>query len=112
RAQHMSVIGLEALVEQVAAFDAIPLDTQLALLRHALDHRDALQAQVEPTVQAWLKRDLRALSHINRTVERGNPELARHYAILTRHVVEGRSALMAYRLYLPLTRRGVFVAVG
>jgi uncharacterized protein len=112
RTKHMSVIGLEALVEQVAAFDAIPLDTQLALLRHALDHRDALQAQVEPTVRAWLKRDLTALSHINRTIERGDPQLARHYALLTRHVVDGRSALMAYRLYLPLKRGGVFVAVG
>jgi uncharacterized protein YbaP (TraB family) len=112
RARHMSVMGLEALVEQVAAFDAIPLDTQLALLRHALDHRDALQAQVEPTIRAWLERDLRALSRINRAIEQGDPELARHYAILTRHVVDGRSALMAHRLYLPLKRGGVFVAVG
>jgi uncharacterized protein YbaP (TraB family) len=112
RARHMSVIGLEALVEQVAAFDAIPLDTQLAILRYALDHRDALQAQVEPTIRAWLERDLKALARINRAIERGDPELARHYALLTRHVVDGRTALMAYRLYLPLRRGGVFVAVG
>jgi len=112
RTRHMSVIGLEALVEQVAAFDAIPLDTQLAILRHALDHRDALQAQVEPTIRAWLERDLTGLARVNRAIERGDPELARHYAVLTRHVVDGRTALMAYRLYLPLKRGGVFVAVG
>jgi len=30
-------------------FDRLPLDTQVELLRHALDHRDELAAMIEPT---------------------------------------------------------------
>ncbi len=112
RERRMTMIGLESLEEQVAALDAIPLDTQLALLRHALGHRAELEATVEPTIQAWRARDLVALARINRAVAGGDPELARHYATLTRALVEGRSVLMAYRLFLPLKRGGVFVAVG
>jgi hypothetical protein len=32
--------------------------------------------------------------------------------VLTQQLVVNRSALMAYRLFLPLRRGGVFVAVG
>ena len=106
------IIGLESLEEQVAAFDAIPSDTQLALLQHAVDHRDELDAEVEPTLRAWLDRDLASLSRITVSMGKGDPELARHYAVLTRHIIDGRSALMAHRLFLPLRRGRVFVAVG
>jgi len=112
RERRLMMIGLESLEEQVAALDAIPLDTQLALLRHSLGHRAELEATVEPTIQAWRSRDLAALARINRAVAGGDHELARHYATLTRTLVEGRSALMAHRLFLPLRRGRVFVAVG
>src|SRR5258708_6406145 len=36
RERRMAMLGLESLEEQVAALDPLPLDTQLALLRHAL----------------------------------------------------------------------------
>lgn len=112
RARRMTIIGLEWLEEQIAALDQIPLDTQLAILRHAIDHRASLDAQLEPTVKAWLARDLAALSRLNDAAAAGDAELARHYAVLTRHLVDDRSALMAYRLFLPLRAGGVFVAVG
>jgi uncharacterized protein YbaP (TraB family) len=38
--------------------------------------------------------------------------MAPHFAQLTRYLVEGRSALMAHRLFLPLREGRVFVAVG
>ncbi|TMG87313.1 MAG: TraB/GumN family protein [Betaproteobacteria bacterium] len=112
RARHMTMIGLESLDEQIAVLDTIPLDTQVALLRHLLAHRAELEAEVEPTTRAWLARDLAALARINRAAGAGDPELARHYAALARALVEDRSALMAYRLFLPLRHGGVFVAVG
>ncbi|TMH46748.1 MAG: TraB/GumN family protein, partial [Betaproteobacteria bacterium] len=37
RERRMTMLGLEWLDEQVAAFEAIPIETQIALLRHALD---------------------------------------------------------------------------
>jgi uncharacterized protein len=112
RERRMTMLGLEWLDEQVAAFDAIPIETQIALLRHALDHRTELEAQIEPTILAWLDRDLAALASINRAAAGDDPDLRRHYAVLTQQLVLNRSVLMAYRLILPLKRGRVFVAVG
>jgi uncharacterized protein YbaP (TraB family) len=112
RERRMTMLGLEWLDEQVAAFEAIPIETQIALLRHALDHRAELEAQIEPTILAWLARDLAALSSINRAAAGDDPELRRHYALLRQQLVSNRTVLMAYRLFLPLKRGRVFVAVG
>ena|SRR5437762_2929539 len=112
RERRMTMLGLEWLDEQVAAFDAIPIETQIALLGHALDHRAELEAQIEPTILAWLDRDLAALARINRVAAGDDPDLRRHYALLTQQLVVNRTALMAYRLFLPLKRGRVFVAVG
>jgi len=112
RERRMTMLGLEWLDEQVAAFEAIPIETQIALLRHALDHRAELEAQIEPTILAWLDRDLAALARINRVAAGDDADLRRHYALLTQQLVANRTALMAYRLFLPLKRGRVFVAVG
>jgi uncharacterized protein YbaP (TraB family) len=112
RERHMSILGLEDLDEQVSAFDGIPQATQIALLKHALAHLPELEAQAEPTTRAWLAGDLAALARINSRIAGDDGELARHYAVLTRQLVENRSVLMAHRLFLPLTRGRVFVAVG
>lgn len=112
RERRMTMLGLEWLDEQVAALEAIPIETQIALLRDALDHRAELEAQIEPTILAWLARDLAALARINRAAARDDPDLKRHYALLMQHLVSNRSALMAHRLFLPLKRGRVFVAVG
>ena len=112
RERRMTMLGLEWLDEQVAAFEAIPIETQIALLRHALDHRAELEAQIEPTILAWLGRDLAALVRINRVAAGDDADLRRHYALLTRQLVVNRTVLMAHRLFLPLKRGRVFVAVG
>jgi uncharacterized protein YbaP (TraB family) len=112
RARRMTILGLEDIDEQVAAFDGIPLSTQVAVLKHALAHLPELEAQTEPAIRAWLDRDLGGLVGINASIVGADAELARHYAVLTRQLIENRSVLMAHRLFLPLARGSVFVAVG
>ncbi len=112
RERRLAIIGLETIEEQVAAFDSIPLETQIALLRHAIEHRADLEAQTEPTVRAWLRGDLAALARLGTAAAGDDPALRDHYAVLAQQLVVNRSALMAYRLFLPLRRGGVFVAVG
>jgi hypothetical protein len=112
RERRMTMLGLEWLDEQVAAFESIPIETQIALLRHALDHRAELEAQIEPTILAWLERDLAALASINRVAAGDDANLRRHYALLAQQLIVNRTALMAHRLFLPLKRGRVFVAVG
>jgi uncharacterized protein len=108
----MRPFGLEGIEEQIAVFDGIPLDTQIDLLKHALDHRDDLAAMIEPTLQAWMKRDLAGIHAVNERIGVRYSEMAEHYRILFRLVVENRSMVMAHRLFMPLREGRAFIAVG
>ena len=112
RAHGARVLGLEGIEEQIAVFERIPLETQIALLKHALAHRDELAAMIEPTIQAWMRRDLAGLHAASERVEQRYPEMAEHYRILYRSVVENRTVVMAHRLFMPLREGRAFVAVG
>jgi hypothetical protein len=112
RARNLRVLGLEGVEEQISVFDRIPLDTQVALLKHALDHRDELAAMVEPTIRAWMNRDLAGIHSASTRAAERYPEVAGHYRILFQRVVENRSIVMAHRLFMPLREGGAFVAVG
>ena len=112
RARKLRVLSLEGVEEQISVFDRIPLDTQVALLKHALDHRDELAAMVEPTIRAWMNRDLAGIHVASTRAAERYPEVAGHYRILFQRVVENRSIVMAHRLFMPLREGGAFVAVG
>ena len=112
RDQHMRVMGLEGIEEQISVFDRIPLDTQVELLKHTLAHRDYFAAMIEPTIQAWMKRDLAGIRAISDRISVRFPQMAGHYRILFKRVVEDRSVVMAHRLFMPLREGGAFVAVG
>jgi uncharacterized protein YbaP (TraB family) len=112
RARKLRVLGLEGIEEQISVFERLPLDTQVELLRHALDHRDELAAMIEPTIRAWMSRDLAGIHSASARAAERYPEVAEHYRILHRRVVENRSIVMAHRLVVPLREGGAFVAVG
>jgi len=112
REHGLRVLGLEGVEEQIAVFDRIPLETQVELLRHALDHRDELAAMIEPAIRAWLNRDLAGVHAASTRTEERYPEVAGHYRILFQRVVESRSIVMAHRLFVPLREGGAFIAVG
>ena len=112
RARGMRVLGLELLQEQISSLDAIPMATQVALVRWTLDRHDSLAADHERTIAAWLARDLKELAALAHAPGRDDPALAPHFAALNKHLIAHRSLLMAHRLYLPLREGRVFVAVG
>jgi hypothetical protein len=112
RERRLKVEALEGTEEHIAVFDGIPMDTQLAMLRHTLEQRDALAAMIEPTLQAWLRRDLAGIRSVNARIAARYPAMAPHYRVFERHLVEHRSVTMAHRLHLRLRAGGVFVAVG
>ena len=112
RARRMRIASLEGVEEQVLSFDAVPLESQVALLVHALEHREALAALAEPTIATWLRGDLAALARLPGHALREFPEMRRHYEQLARHVVHDRTVVLHHRLFLPLREGRVFVAVG
>ena len=112
RKRRMNVQPLEMLDEQVAAFDSIPVESQVALLIHALDRRSDLAVRSEQTIDAWLRGDLDAIARIAANDDERFRHLRPHYARLIEHVIEGRTALMHHRLALPLRSGRVLVAIG
>ena len=112
RARGLRLLGLELPDEQVASLDAVPLESQLALMRWALDTQDARAAELEATTRAWLAGDLAGLWRLALEPGRRDPGLAMHLRTLLKHLITDRNLLLAHRLHLPLARGRVFVAVG
>jgi uncharacterized protein len=110
--RRLEIVGLELADEQVSAFDAIPLASQVALVHFVLTERGSLARDHDAAVAAWLDRDLGRLAALNAEPGRRTPAVAPHFAALTRHLIEDRSVVMAHRLTLPLRRGRVFVAIG
>jgi len=112
RARGMRVEPLEWVEEQVAAFDTVPLDSQVALLKHALAHREALESTIEASLDAWLRGDLARLARISDSMGERFAGMRQHYWQLTRHIIYNRNIVMHHRLIVPLRGGRVFVAVG
>lgn len=112
RSLKLRIDALEGIEEQISVFEGIPMETQVALLKHALEHRDDLAGMIEPTIQAWLRRDLAALDAVSERIGSRYPDVADHYRVLFRRVVRNRSIVMAHRLFMPLREGSAFIAIG
>ena len=112
RTRRMNVWSLEAAEEQAASFDSVPLDSQVALLTHALSRRDLPLAESESAIATWLRGDLRALAQLPDRAGQRFPDMRVHYTRLVKHIIHDRTALLHHRLFLPLRSGRVFVAVG
>jgi uncharacterized protein YbaP (TraB family) len=112
RARRLAVLQMEGVEEQVFAFDECPMETQVALLRHSLAHRDELMALEDETIRAYLARDLAAIWRLRERFNARYPEVAAHQAVMTKRLLHDRSVVMAYRMQRELRRGGAFVAVG
>lgn len=112
RARRLMVMQMEGVDEQIFAFDECPMETQVALLKHTLAHRDELIALEDQTVRAYLARDLSAIWRLRAGFIARYPEVAAHQAVMTKRLLYDRSVVMAYRMQRELRRGGAFVAVG
>lgn len=112
RARRLPVSQIENVEEQVFTFDEMSVGSQVALLRHFLEYRDALDQLAERTLQAYLARDLQGLWDAQQDYAQRHPEIAPHHAELMKRVVLDRSVVMAFRMQRELRRGRAFVAVG
>lgn len=112
RERRLPVSQIENVEEQVFTFDEMSRDSQVALLRHFLEHRDALDALAERSLIAYLARDLQGLWDAQQDYARRHPEIAPHHAELLKRVVLDRSVVMAFRMQRELRRGRAFIAIG
>jgi uncharacterized protein YbaP (TraB family) len=112
RARRMPLSQIEGVEEQIFTFDEFPMESQVALLKHSLAHRDELVALAERTVDAYLERDLAAIWRLREASAARHPEIAPHQAVMTKRVLHDRSVVMAFRMQRQLRRGSAFVALG
>ena len=102
----MPAFGLETLDEQVAVFDALSVQEQLALLQDAACHYGAQQAELAQAIAAWQREDLAWL------LAQGQAADSPAADALGRRLLDERNVTLAERLLPKLRAGGVFVAVG
>lgn len=104
------VVGLETLGEQLAVFDGLSLDDQIALLRDTLARLQELPEAFERLLQAYLERDIAELLRLSdRYLRSGDEQLA---ARLEEAALAVRNLRMVRRMEGPLGEGGCFIAVG
>lgn len=112
RARRLPLDTMESVGEQIFTFDEFPMDSQLALLRHALAHQDELIAMSERTIDAYLARDLDGIWRIQEAFVGRYPQIAPHNAVFVKRVIYDRSVVMAFRMQRALRSGNAFVALG
>jgi len=112
RARRLPLYTMETVEEQIFTFDEFPMDSQLALLRHALAHQSELIAMSQRTLDAYLARDLDGIWRVQEAFVRRHPEIALHNAVFVKRVIYDRSVVMAYRMQRALRSGNAFVAIG
>jgi uncharacterized protein YbaP (TraB family) len=103
---------IEGVEEQIFTFDECPMESQVALLKHSLAHRDELVALGARTLQAYLERDLAGIWRLREEFAARDAALVPHQAVFTKRVVYDRSVVMAFRMQRELRRGRAFVALG
>jgi hypothetical protein len=105
-----AVAGLESVHEQLAIFEGLSVDDQVALLRDAVEQLPGIAALQEALLDAYKRRDLAAMLAINAAaLEDGDRRLADDFQ---RRLVTDRNRLMAERVQPYLREGRAFVAVG
>jgi hypothetical protein len=105
-----AVAGLESVHEQLAIFEGLSVDDQVALLRDAVEQLPGIAALQEALLDAYKRRDLAAMLAINAAaLEDGDRRLADDFQ---RRLVTDRNRLMADRVQPYLREGRAFVAVG
>ena len=111
-ARRLPLEQIEGVEEQIFTFDEFPMESQVALLRHSLAHRDELAALAERTLQAYLERDLGRIWRLREQFIARHPQVAAHQAVMTKRVIHDRNVVMAFRMQRQLRRGDAFVALG
>ena len=112
RARRLALHAMESVEEQIFTFDEFPMDSQVALLHHALENRTELIEMSERTLQAYLARDLDGIWRVQENFVRRHPEIAAHNAVFVKRVLYDRSVVMAFRMQRQLRYGNAFVAIG
>ena len=107
--QGKPIEGLETPQEQIALFNDMPEDSQVAMLLSAVSKYDQIEVIFEQMVQQYLARDTGAIYASLQKQREAEPELME---LFLRRFNDERNVTMAHRMAGRLQEGGAFIAVG
>ncbi len=110
--QGLPVQPLETVEQQIAAMDAVPVASQLALLAALARDHDAAMAEVDQLVELYLAQDLAGLRRLEESATRDDPRLQQPMSDFIEQILDHRNERMLTTLRPQLEAGGAFTAVG
>ena len=109
-ARERRIVGLETPAEQLAAFDNMALEVQLALLDEMVKNANLVPKQLEELTAVYLEGDLERIDRVARAQYEGLPESVTRW--FDEQMLERRNDRMLERLTPLLGETSVLAAVG
>jgi uncharacterized protein YbaP (TraB family) len=110
KAQGKAVFGLETAEEQLAVFDGLPIEDQVALLRSTLDHLADLPGMLDQMVDTYLAGDLAAIADLAQSLmKKEGSDLETRFLL---RLNDERNIRMVARMMPRIEEGGAFIAVG
>ena len=119
--QEKEIYQIESPEELLAAFYAMPMESQVELLKSKIKHFPKIQETLDDMVNAYLDEDLQSLMDASTSfVDKSDYEKNKHLQVYLKHSVYIRNIVMAHYMNLPFLygldrykgQGGTFVCVG
>jgi len=119
--QEKEIYQIESPEELLAAFYAMPMDSQVELLKSKIEYFPNIQKTLDDMVDAYLEEDLQSLMDASISfVDKSDYKKNKHLQVYLKHSVYIRNIVMAHYMNLPFLygldrfkgQGGTFVCVG
>ena len=119
--QEKEIYQIESPEELLAAFYAMPMESQVELLKSKIKHFPKIQETLDDMVNAYLDEDLQSLMDASTSfVDKSDYQKNKHLQVYLKHSVYIRNIVMAHYMNLPFLygldrykgQGGTFVCVG
>ena len=119
--QEKEIYQIESPEELLAAFYAMPMDSQVELLKAKINHFPKIQDALDSMVEAYMREDLQGLMDASTSfVDKSDYKQNKHLQVYLKHSVYIRNIVMAHYMNLPFLygldrykgQGGTFVCVG
>ena len=119
--QEKEIYQIESPEELLAAFYAMPMDSQVELLKSKIEYFPNIQKTLDDMVDAYLEEDLQSLMDVSTSfVDKSDYKKNQHLQVYLKHSVYIRNIVMAHYMNLPFLygldrfkgQGGTFVCIG
>ena len=110
--QDKELYQVESPEELLAAFYAMPMDSQVSLLEDKLRAFPEMRHTMEEIVLAYGREDLQAMMDLSTDFIDKDPSKRKHYETYVKHAIDIRSVVMTHYMGAAFREGNVFIAVG